>query len=180
MPEVSSGSVEIKTIAREPGSRTKVAVVSTQPGVDPVGSCVGQKGVRVQAVINELGGEKIDIIAYSQDPVKFIKAALSPAENLKIKINEKKKSALVEAPEDQLSLTIGKEGQNVRLASKLTGYKIDVQGFSEKEKKPEKEKKLKKKVKAKSKKSQKPVAKKSATKKKPAAKKKKSKTAKKD
>lgn len=128
VPEVASGAVEIGAIAREAGSRTKIAVYSTQPGVDPVGSCVGQKGVRVQAVINELNGEKIDIIQYSEDPAKFILAALSPAENLEIEVDENKKTALVTAPEDQLSLAIGKGGQNVRLAIKLTGYKIDIKG----------------------------------------------------
>jgi len=128
VPEVSSGAVEIKGIAREPGSRSKVAVFSNQAGVDPVGSCVGQKGVRVQAVIEELNGEKIDIIQFNEDPLRMIPAALSPAQNLEVKINEKKKTALVTAPEDQLSLAIGKEGQNVRLAAKLTGYKIDIQG----------------------------------------------------
>jgi N utilization substance protein A len=128
VPEVTSGAVEIRAVAREAGSRTKIAVYSTQSGVDPVGSCVGQKGVRVQAVINELNGEKIDIIQYSEDPAKFILAALSPAENLEIEIDENKKTALVTAPEDQLSLAIGKGGQNVRLAIKLTGYKIDIKG----------------------------------------------------
>lgn len=128
VPEVASGAVEVKEIAREPGSRSKVAVASRQPGVDPVGSCVGQKGVRVQAVINELNGEKIDIIQYSDDPARFIAAALSPAENLEVEVREKKKRAKVRAPEDQLSLAIGKEGQNVRLAAKLVGYKIDIQG----------------------------------------------------
>jgi N utilization substance protein A len=128
VPEVTSGAVEIRAVAREAGSRTKIAVYSTQSGVDPVGSCVGQKGVRVQAVINELNGEKIDIIQYSEDPAKFILAALSPAENLEIEIDEDKKTALVTAPEDQLSLAIGKGGQNVRLAIKLTGYKIDIKG----------------------------------------------------
>jgi N utilization substance protein A len=128
VPEVSSGAVEIKAIAREAGSRTKIAVYSQQPGVDPVGSCVGQKGVRVQAVINELNGEKIDIIQYSDDPEKFIIAALSPAENLEVqKIEEEKKAAHLIAPEDQLSLAIGRGGQNVRLAIKLTGYKIDIE-----------------------------------------------------
>lgn len=127
VPEVSSGAVEIKAIAREPGSRTKVAVFSKQVGVDPVGSCVGQKGVRVQAVIDELGGEKIDIVQYSEDPEKFIVAALSPAEKLTVKIDEKKKTAIISAPEDQLSLAIGKGGQNARLASKLTGYRIEVE-----------------------------------------------------
>lgn len=128
VPEVNSGAVEIKAIAREPGVRTKMAVVSTQPGVDPVGSCVGQKGVRVQAVIDELRGEKIDVIPYSEDLTKFIAASLSPAEKLQIKIDEKKKQVEITVPEDQLSLAIGKDGQNVRLAAKLTGYKIDIKG----------------------------------------------------
>lgn len=128
VPEVASGAVEIKKIAREPGARTKLAVISTQPGVDPVGSCVGQKGVRVQAVIDELNGEKIDIIQHSDDPEKMIAAALAPAENLKIEIDESKKKVVVTVPEDQLSLAIGREGQNVRLAAKLTGYKIDIKG----------------------------------------------------
>lgn len=138
VPEVNSGAVEIKLIAREPGNRSKVAVVSTQPGVDPVGSCVGQKGVRVQAVIDEINGEKIDIIQYLEDPAKFITSALSPAENLEVKINEKNKTCVVTAPEDQLSLAIGRDGQNVRLAAKLTGYKIDLK--ERKEKKTAKEK----------------------------------------
>lgn len=137
VPEVNSGAVEIKAIAREPGSRTKVAVASKQVGVDPVGSCVGQKGVRVQAIIDELFGEKIDIVQYSEDPEKFILAALSPAENLEIKIDKKEKTAIVTAKEDQLSLAIGKGGQNARLASKLTGYKIEI---VEEPKKGEKEK----------------------------------------
>lgn len=126
VPEVNSNAVEIKSIAREPGNRTKIAVLSKQSGVDPVGSCVGQKGVRVQAVINELNGEKIDIIQYHEEPEKYIAAALSPAENAQIKIDENKKTAQVNVAEDQLSLAIGKDGQNVRLASKLTGYKIEI------------------------------------------------------
>ena len=128
VPEVNSGAVEIKNIAREGGSRSKVAVISTQAGVDPVGSCVGQKGVRVHAVINELGGEKIDIIQFSEKPEEFIAAALQPAENLKVEVNEKKKTVDVTVPEDQLSLAIGKNGQNVRLAANLTNYKINIQG----------------------------------------------------
>ncbi|HUV47016.1 MAG TPA: transcription termination factor NusA [Candidatus Bathyarchaeia archaeon] len=131
VPEVNSGAVEIKIVAREPGCRSKVAVVSTQAGVDPVGSCVGQKGVRVQAVIDELNGEKIDIIQYSDDPARFISAALSPAENIRIEIDEKKKTAVVLAAEDQLSLAIGRDGQNVRLAARLTGYKIDIKGIEQ-------------------------------------------------
>ncbi|MCR4324610.1 MAG: transcription termination factor NusA [Candidatus Curtissbacteria bacterium] len=130
VPEISSASVEIKAIAREGGSRSKIAVASSQMGVDPVGSCVGQKGVRVQAVMNELGDEKIDIIAYQEDPAEFIKAALSPAKELQVTVNEEEKTAVVTAPDDQLSLAIGREGQNVRLAAKLTGYKIDIQGKS--------------------------------------------------
>ncbi len=132
VPEVNSGAVEIKAIAREAGVRTKIAVHSTQEGVDPVGSCVGQKGIRVQAVINELGGEKIDIIQYSTNTSDFITASLAPAENLQIDLSEKKKTAVVIVPDDQLSLAIGRGGQNVRLAAKLTGYKIDIKGKSSK------------------------------------------------
>lgn len=124
-PEISAGTVIIKSIAREPGSRTKIAVESKVEGVDPIGSAVGQRGTRVQAVINELGGEKIDIIEYSDDPKKYIANSLSPAKVLEVKIMPKNK-ALAIVPEDQLSLAIGKDGQNVRLAAKLTGWKIDV------------------------------------------------------
>jgi N utilization substance protein A len=131
VPEVSQGTVEAKEIAREPGVRTKIAVVSRQAGVDPVGSCVGQKGVRVQEVISELLGEKIDVIQWNEDRASFIAAALSPAQNLKVEVNEKAKAALVIAPDDQLSLCIGKDGQNVRLAAKISGYKIDIRGESE-------------------------------------------------
>lgn len=126
VPEVAAGSVEIKVIAREPGSRSKVAVVSTQEGVDPVGSCVGQRGVRVQAVTSELAGERMDIIVWNEDLAKFITASLSPAKVIGIKINEKSRKARVEVPEDQLSLAIGKGGQNARLAAKLTGFSIDI------------------------------------------------------
>jgi N utilization substance protein A len=126
VPEIFTGTVEIKTIAREAGSRTKIAVFSAEEGVDPIGSCVGQKGTRVQAIIDELGGEKIDIIEWKEDAEKFISAALAPAKVLNVKLNEKEKHALVTVPQDQLSLAIGKRGQNVRLAAKLTGYKIDV------------------------------------------------------
>lgn len=128
VPEINAGTVEVKAVSREAGVRTKIAVYSTASGVDPVGSCVGQKGVRVQSVTNELGGERVDIITYSDDPKVLIAAALSPAENLKVKVKKDEKEAVVIAPEDQLSLAIGKEGQNVRLASKLTGYKIEVEG----------------------------------------------------
>jgi len=128
VPEVNSGSVEIKAIARDPGSRTKIAVYSHQSGVDPVGSCVGQKGVRVQAVIGELLGEKIDIAQYSEDIDKFISAALSPAANLTVKVDPKTKTAQVIAPPDQLSLAIGRDGQNAKLAGRLTGFHIDIKG----------------------------------------------------
>ena len=127
VPEISSGAVVIRSIAREAGFRTKIAVESKMEGVDPIGSAVGQRGTRVQAVINELGGEKIDIIEYSDDPEKYIANSLSPAKVLEVKRLPKNK-ALVIVPEDQLSLAIGKEGQNVRLAAKLTGWKIDVKG----------------------------------------------------
>jgi len=125
VPEISAGQVEIKAIAREAGSRTKIAVFSNVKEIDPIGASVGQRGTRVQVVINELGGEKIDIIEYSEEPEKYIANALSPAKVLEIKIMPKNK-ALVIVPEDQISLAIGKNGQNVRLAAKLTGWKIDV------------------------------------------------------
>jgi transcription termination/antitermination protein NusA len=128
VPEINSSVVEIKAIAREAGKRTKMAVMSRQAGVDPVGSCVGQKGVRVQAVIAELGEEKIDIILYSEFPDQFVAAALAPAKIDSVNVNEEEKIATVYVAEDQLSLAIGKEGQNVRLAAKLTGYKIDIKG----------------------------------------------------
>lgn len=125
VPEISNGQVEIKSIAREAGSRTKIAVFSKTEGIDPIGAVVGQKGTRVQAVIQELGGEKIDIIEYSDEPQKYIANSLSPAKVLEVKIKPKNK-ALALVPQDQLSLAIGKDGQNVRLAAKLTGWKIDV------------------------------------------------------
>ncbi len=128
VPEIASGAVEIKSIAREAGSRSKIAVAATEDGVDPIGSCVGQKGTRVQAVINELGGEKIDIIEWSDDPEKFIANALAPAKVLDVTLDKEQRIAKVEVPEDQLSLAIGKRGQNVRLAAKLTEWKIDVKG----------------------------------------------------
>jgi len=128
VPEIFAGTVQIKAIAREAGDRTKMAITSTEEGIDPIGSCVGQKGTRVQTVIDELGGEKIDIILWSEDPAKFIAAALSPAKVLNVVIEEEKKEAIVSVPESQLSLAIGKRGQNVRLAAKLTGWKIDISG----------------------------------------------------
>ena len=132
VPEVFSGSVEIKSVAREAGSRAKVAVTSKEEGIDPIGSCIGQRGTRIQTVINELAGEKIDVIEWNKDPVKFIKNAIMPAKADLVLIDEKKNTAVVQVPEDQLSLAIGKRGQNVRLAVKLTGWKIDVMS-SEKE-----------------------------------------------
>ena len=128
VPEVGSGAVEIVAIAREAGHRTKLAVKSTQDGVDPVGSCVGQKGIRVQAVINELNGEKVDIIEFDKDLKVYIASALAPAEGLNVEIDEKLRKATITVPDDQLSLAIGKGGQNARLAAKLTGYKIDIKG----------------------------------------------------
>ena len=132
VPEIAQGSVQIKAIAREPGNRAKVAVFSQQPGIDPVGACVGQKGVRVQAIIQELGGiEKIDIVQWSEDIKTYIAQSLSPAKNLRVEINEEEKLAQVFVPTDELSLAIGKEGQNVRLAHKLTGYRIEIEGNEE-------------------------------------------------
>ena len=130
VPEIASGAVEIKNVAREAGSRTKIAVSSKEEGIDPVGSCVGQRGVRVTTVIAELGGEKIDIVPWSEDKEKFIASSLSPAKALEVEIDEEIKHAKVTVAEDQLSLSIGKGGQNVRLAAKLTGYKIDIRSRS--------------------------------------------------
>ncbi len=127
-PEVASGVVEIKSIAREPGARSKIAVWTEDHNIDPVGSCVGQKGVRVGTVMNELGGEKIDIIEWSPDPAEFVQKALSPARVLDITLDEDEHKATIEVTPDQLSLAIGKGGQNVRLAAKLTGWKIDIKG----------------------------------------------------
>ena len=126
VPEVSSGAVIVKAVAREAGARSKVAVESTQTGVDPVGSCVGQKGVRVQAVINELNNEKIDIIQFSEDREKYIKSALAPAEGLTITEDLRTGETIVTVPDDQLSLAIGRGGQNVKLAARLTGSKLKI------------------------------------------------------
>ncbi|MFA5080255.1 MAG: transcription termination factor NusA [Candidatus Paceibacterota bacterium] len=130
VPEITANQIEIKSLAREAGSRTKIAVVSLIDGVDPIGAMVGQRGVRVAAVISELGGEKIDIIEYSNDPVEYIKNALSPAKVIDVKVLPKN-TALVIVPSEQLSLAIGKEGQNVRLSARLTGWKIDVKSIEE-------------------------------------------------
>ncbi|HVB97594.1 MAG TPA: transcription termination factor NusA [Chloroflexota bacterium] len=126
VPEVFSGAVEIKAIAREPGSRSKVAVAARQEGVDPVGSCVGVRGVRIQNIVNELHGEKIDVVQWHADPTVFVANALSPAPVISVDLHENDKTANVVVPEKQLSLAIGREGQNARLAAKLTGWRIDI------------------------------------------------------
>lgn len=126
VPEIYNGTVEIKSIAREPGLRTKVAVAARQEGIDPVGSCVGMRGIRIQNIVNELNGEKIDVVQWSSDPKDFIANALSPAQVVEVHLNDDDHAALVIVPDKQLSLAIGKEGQNVRLAAKLTGWRIDI------------------------------------------------------
>lgn len=126
VPEITNGVVEIKAVAREAGSRSKIAVYSNKEGIDPVGSCVGQKGVRVGTIISELGGEKIDIVEWSEKIEDFIDNALSPAKIVEVEIKEKTKEAKIIVAEDQVSLAIGKRGQNVRLAAKLTGWKMDI------------------------------------------------------
>ncbi|HEX5646686.1 MAG TPA: transcription termination factor NusA [Nitrospira sp.] len=144
VPEIMEKIIEIKSVVREPGDRTKIAVVSREKAVDPVGACVGIKGSRVQAVVRELRGEKIDIITWTQDPRVFIAEALNPATIEKVGIDEEKKSALVVAADSQLSLAIGKNGQNVRLAARLTGWKIDIISATEYEKeKVERDKEIK-------------------------------------
>mgnify|MGYP000673700654 CR=1 FL=1 len=127
-PEIQSGVVQIKSIAREPGARSKIAVFSNDEHIDAVGSCVGQKGTRVNTVTGELGGEKIDIIPWSEDVKVFVSNSLSPAKVLSIEVDEKEHKATIEVADDQLSLAIGKGGQNVRLAAKLTGWRIDIKG----------------------------------------------------
>jgi len=127
-PEVTNGVVEIKSIAREAGSRSKIAVFSNDEHIDPVGSCVGQKGTRVNTITSELSNEKIDIIPWSTDPKEYVSNAISPAKVLTIEVDEKEHKAVIEVAEDQLSLAIGKGGQNVRLAAKLTGWRIDIKG----------------------------------------------------
>ena len=140
VPEIYEKIVEIKNVVREPGDRTKISVLSKDPSVDPVGACVGMKGSRVQAVVRELKGEKIDIIPWSEDPRVFIAESLSPAVVERVGINEEEKSALVVVSDQQLSLAIGKKGQNVRLAAKLTNWKIDIINESEYDAKRSKEK----------------------------------------
>ena len=131
IPEIYEGVIEIKSVSRDAGSRSKVAVYSPNENIDPVGSCVGQKGIRIQNIINELGGEKIDVIEWNEDPATFISAALLPAQVLAVDIKEEEKFAQVIVPDDQLSLAIGKSGQNARLAAKLTNWKIDIKSESQ-------------------------------------------------
>jgi N utilization substance protein A len=126
VPEIYNGAVEIKAIAREAGARSKVAVVARQQGIDPVGSCVGMRGVRIQNIVNELNGEKIDVVEWNEDPARYVANALSPAQVVRVSVDEDTKTATVVVPERQLSLAIGKEGQNARLAAKLTGWRIDI------------------------------------------------------
>ncbi len=131
VPEIFNGTVELKAIAREPGSRTKVAVTSRQDGVDAVGACVGMRGVRIQNVVNELSGEKIDVVQWDQSPARFVANALSPAQVLEADVDVPERRAVVTVPDSQLSLAIGKEGQNARLAAKLTGWRVDIKKQSD-------------------------------------------------
>jgi N utilization substance protein A len=140
VPEIADGVVELKSIAREPGNRSKIAVYTEEENVDPVGSCVGQRGTRVQFIINELGGEKIDIIEWDDNDIDFIKNALAPAKVVDVELNEEAKEATARVSEDQFSLAIGKQGQNVRLASGLTGWKIDIKESGETDEEKEEEK----------------------------------------
>ena len=130
MPEIADGLVEVRNIAREPGSRSKIAVRATQEGIDPVGACVGPRGGRVGAIVNELHGEKIDIVTWSEDPCQYVAAALAPASVVSVTLLPGQKACRVIVPDDQLSLAIGKEGQNARLAARLTGCKIDIKSVS--------------------------------------------------
>jgi transcription termination/antitermination protein NusA len=130
VPEIYNGTVEIRSIAREPGLRTKTAVMARQEGIDPVGSCVGMRGIRIQNIVNELNGEKIDVVQWSGDPKEFIANALSPAQVVEVQLRDDEHAATVIVPDKQLSLAIGKEGQNVRLAAKLTGWRIDIKSAS--------------------------------------------------
>ena len=133
VPEIYDGTVEVRSIAREAGNRTKIAVWSDDPNVDPIGACVGPRGQRVNAIVDELRGEKIDIIKYSEDPAEFIAAALAPADVVSVQLADEGKACRVTVPADQLSLAIGKEGQNARLAARLTGYKIDIKAANAEE-----------------------------------------------
>ena len=131
IPEIYEGLIEIKSVSRDPGYRSKVAVYSKNENIDPVGSCVGQKGVRIQNIINELNGEKIDVIEWSEEPSIYIAASLLPASVLAVDVKEEEKFAQVIVPDDQLSLAIGKSGQNARLAARLTNWKIDIKSESQ-------------------------------------------------
>ena len=133
VPEIHDGTVEIKSVSREPGARSKIAVFSENENIDPVGSCVGPKGSRVQRVVDELSGEKIDIVNWNEDPRIFVANALSPSKVVEIFLEEEQKAARVVVPDNQLSLAIGKEGQNVRLAANLTGWKIDIKSETQME-----------------------------------------------
>ena len=131
MPEIADGLVEITNVAREPGYRSKIAVVSHADGVDPVGACVGPRGSRVRMVVSELRGEKIDIIPYNDEPARFVAKALSPARVREVLVDDENRQATVIVPDDQLSLAIGREGQNARLAARLTGWRVDIRSETE-------------------------------------------------
>ena len=130
IPEIANGDVKIKNIARDPGNRSKVVVYTEKPNIDPIGACVGNHGIRINTIVSELNGEKIDLILYSDDPLEYIARALSPAKVLMVQVNDEEKSAKAIVADDKLSLAIGKQGQNVRLAAKLTEWKIDVKPYS--------------------------------------------------
>ena len=159
IPEVANGKVEINAIAREPGSRAKIAVSTKEESIDPIGAIIGQKGIRIQTIINEIGGEKIDVIEYSEEPKDFLKNALAPANIVELELKKEKK-AIAKVKKDQISLAIGKAGQNVRLAAKLTGWKIDVVEAKEEKKKDKKEEEEEKEPSDKKKKSKKKTKKK--------------------
>src|SRR5690625_7497500 len=131
VPEIYDGTVEVRSISREAGDRSKISVYAPDPEIDPVGSCVGQKGQRVEAIVNELKGEKIDIVEWSEDPVVYVSNALSPSKVIDVFVDEEEKATTDIVPDYQLSLAIGKRGQNARLAAKLTGWKIDIKSESE-------------------------------------------------
>jgi N utilization substance protein A len=126
VPEINAGAVEVKALAREPGLRTKIAVASSEPGIDPVGACVGPKGVRHRSLLSELGHEHVDIVPYDAEPERFVAAALGPATVVAVQVDSDTRTATVRVPRDQLSLAIGRDGQNARLAAKLTGWRVDI------------------------------------------------------
>ena len=131
VPEIFDGTVEVMSVAREAGERSKISVYAENPDVDAVGSCVGARGARVEAIVDELNGEKIDIVLWDEDPKVFVKNALSPSQVVSVNVDEENKSTVVVVPDHQLSLAIGKKGQNARLAAKLTGWKIDIKSESD-------------------------------------------------